>query len=246
MEEKKSIKVSLSTVFLILALIIIVVMVYYIYVEKTNANKEISTLEANAVEMQNTIDDLQEKIDTISNTINSNTNVDTNNSQTNKTSNSEDVKFSDKEIKESITNYLNIFKGYGSIEGILENLELLEYGEYSNSELTSDNYRKTDIKYLQFKNTVLNYMTEDWFNTINAKYDTEVKFKEKDGLLYYNDVGLTGTEYVVESITLKGDYSDSRYIANVYSINPDDSKNVENIEFEITNYNGKCVISYCD
>ena len=244
--EKKSIKVSLSTVFLILALIVIIAMAYYIYIEKTDSDKEISTLEANAVELQNTINDLQDKIDTISNTINSTTNAEINNSQTNNTSSSEDVNFSDKEIKESLTNYLNIFKGYGSIEGILENLELLEYGEYSNSELTSDNYRKTDIKYSEFKNAVLNYMTEDWFNTINTGYDTEAKFKDQNGLLYYNDVGLTGTEYVVESITLKGDYSDSRYIANVYSINPDDSKNVENIEFEITNYNGKCVISYCD
>ncbi len=246
MEEKKSIKVSLSTFFLILALIIIVVMAYYIYIEKTNADKEISTLENNAVEMQNTINDLQEQIHTIPNTINSNANANINNSQANNTSNSDDVKFSDNEIKESITNYLNIFKGYGSIEGILENLELLEYGEYSNNELTSDNYRKTDIKYSEFKNTVLNYMTEDWFNTINTRYDTEAKFKEKNGLLYYNDIGLTGTEYVVESITLKEGYSDSRYIANAYSINPDDSKNFENIEFEITNYNGKCVISYCD
>ena len=135
MEEKKSIKVSLSTFFLILALIIIVVMAYYIYIEKTNADKEISTLENNAVEMQNTINDLQEQIHTIPNTINSNANANINNSQANNTSNSDDVKFSDNEIKESITNYLNIFKGYGSIEGILENLELLEYGEYSNNEL---------------------------------------------------------------------------------------------------------------
>lgn len=71
MEEKKSIKVSLSTVFLILAIIAIIVMACYIYLDKTNSNKEIAELEANAVNMQNTINDLQGKINSISNTINS-------------------------------------------------------------------------------------------------------------------------------------------------------------------------------
>ena len=67
MEENKQIKVSLSTVFLIFALIVIIVMIYYIYVEKNNADKEIFALETNATEMQNTIKELQEKIDRNSN-----------------------------------------------------------------------------------------------------------------------------------------------------------------------------------
>lgn len=247
MEEKKGIKVSLSTVFLILALIVIIAMAYYIYVEKINADKEIATLESNAVEMQNTIKDLQDKIDTISNTINSNTSGEIDNSQSNNTVDNKDYKFSDKEIKESITNYLNIFKGAGSVEGRLEKLGLLEFGEFNNNQLTTDNYRKTDIKYSEFKSTVMNYISEDWFNKINNNAKWEItEFKEQDGLLYYYDSGWTGTEYKVESITLKGDYSDSRYIATAYRINLDDSKELENVEFEITNYNGKCVISYCD
>ncbi len=65
--RKKEIKVSLSTVFLIFTLIVIIVMIYYIYVEKTNADKEIFALETNATEMQNTIKELQEKIDRNSN-----------------------------------------------------------------------------------------------------------------------------------------------------------------------------------
>lgn len=80
MEEKKVIQISLSTVFLIIAIIVIVIMAYYIYIEKTNANKEISGLKANASNMQNTIDDLQGKIDSIFNTINKHdTNVISNN-----------------------------------------------------------------------------------------------------------------------------------------------------------------------
>lgn len=59
MEEKKSLKISLSTFFLLLAIIVIIAMAYYIYTEKTNYNKEIANLEANAANMQSTIEDLQ-------------------------------------------------------------------------------------------------------------------------------------------------------------------------------------------
>ena len=59
MEEKKSVKISLSTVLLFVAILVIAFMAYYIYTEKTNYNKQIADLEANAANMQNTIDNLQ-------------------------------------------------------------------------------------------------------------------------------------------------------------------------------------------
>lgn len=82
MDEKKSVKISLSTVLLFVAILVIAFMAYYIYTEKTNYNKQIADLEANTANMQDTIDNLQGKIDNISNTINSNSstsdsNVDT-------------------------------------------------------------------------------------------------------------------------------------------------------------------------
>ena len=46
MEEKKSVKISLSTLFLILALIVIAFMAYYIYTEKTTYNNKIADLES--------------------------------------------------------------------------------------------------------------------------------------------------------------------------------------------------------
>ena len=244
MENKNG---NVSTIFLVIAIILIVVMGALLYMQKTEADRQIAKLENNAGKLQETINDLQGKINTISNTINSNTSGDIDNSQSNSTVDNKDDKFSDKEIKDSIKNYLNIFKGAGSVEGRLEKMGLLEFGEFNNNQTTTDNYRKTDIKYSDFKSTVKNYVSEDWFNIINNNTKWEIiEFKEQDGLLYYYDSGWTGTEYEVESITLKGDYSDSRYIAKAYRINIDDSKEVENIEFEITNYNGKCVISYCD
>ena len=69
MEEKKLVKISLSTALLFVAILAIAFMAYYIYTEKTNYNKQIADLEANTAKMQNTIDNLQGKIDNINNTI---------------------------------------------------------------------------------------------------------------------------------------------------------------------------------
>lgn len=243
MEEKKSIKINLSTLFLIFTILIIIAMGYYIYLQKSNYNHTISNLEASNLDMQNTINNLQGKIDTISNTINSNTTTQPNNSE-DKNLNNTDNKFSDNEIKLALENYLKIFKGHGSPEGLLTNLG---FSNFSNTR-TTDNYIKTDIQYSDFKSMVLNYVTEDFFNTINNNQKWEIiEFKEQDGLLYYHNSGWTGTDYEIESITLKGDYSASTYIATIHTINLDNSKGEsENIQFSIENYNGKCVISYCD
>ena len=69
MENKKG---NLSKVFLVIAIILIVAMGALLYMQKTEADRQIAELENNASEMQEKIDDLQGKIDSISNTINSN------------------------------------------------------------------------------------------------------------------------------------------------------------------------------
>lgn len=68
MEEKKTIKISLSTFFLIIAMIVIVIMGYFMYQfynEKAIARKE-------SAELKLQVDNLQGKINQISNTINEN------------------------------------------------------------------------------------------------------------------------------------------------------------------------------
>ena len=242
MGEKKSIKISLSTVFLILAVLVIILMAYYIYVEKTNANKEIATLETNAVEMQKTINNLQDKIDNISNTINSNTSGKINNSQATNTTSNNEIKFSDDEIKKSLQNYLDLVgTREGSPIGLLVKLGLCNYSDYDNATRTDDNYIKTNIKYSTYKEKMLEYVTEEWFNTRFKN-----GYKEQDGMLYYFDGGATGMEFEVKDITIKGDYSAQAYIAQVYDIHLDGSKELNNVEFHIANNNGKCVISYCN
>ena len=241
MDKKEHINISLSTFFLIIAIIAIIVMGIFIYKinnEKLEEEKQSAELQSQVNSLNGTVNELQEKINKVAEI----TNI------TNSTkSNIKESEFSESEIKEVLTKYLNIFKGKGSPEGVLEKLGLLKYGDYSNANLTSDNYMKTNIKYSDFKNKVLNIMTEEWFNTVNNNKKAEItEFKEKDGLLYYSNSGMTGTEYEVKSIRVKGDYKDLAYIADVYTINLDDSKELNTIEFHIANVNGKCVISYCD
>ena len=148
--------------------------------------------------------------------------------------------FTNEEIKTCIQEYLDIYgASLGSTEGLLVQLNLTTFAEQK--EHTEDNYAKTSIKFSDYKNTMLNHMTEEWFEKHYMKY-----FKDVDGYLWYFDGGATGAEWEVESVALKGDYSNSSYIATTYNIHIDDTKELEYIEFHIENNNGKCVISYCD
>ena len=66
MENKKG---SLLTVFLVIAIILIVVMGALLYMQKTEADRQIAELENNASKLQETVDNLQEKIDNVSNIV---------------------------------------------------------------------------------------------------------------------------------------------------------------------------------
>ncbi len=82
MEDKKVMKISLSTFLLIFALIIILIMAYFmfkLYNEKQEQNKNIDTLKSQISSLTSENQNLQGKIDTISNTINSNPTIDSNN-----------------------------------------------------------------------------------------------------------------------------------------------------------------------
>lgn len=75
MDEKKTIKISLSTFFLILAIVVIIVMgffMYKLYNEKSIATQKIEDLNNELNTLEKTVNDFQQKMDSISNTIDSN------------------------------------------------------------------------------------------------------------------------------------------------------------------------------
>lgn len=252
MEEKNVTKISLSTFLLILSIIVIIVMAYFIVKlnnDKQLANNKVTELNKQVSGLESTVNNLQGTISDISNTItksNSSTetkndsNAETSTNSNNQTNASEKKTFSNAEIKNAIQNYLDLVGAReGSPEGLLVKIGLTTFG--ANTEKADNNYIKTNIKYSDYKAKMLNYMTAQWFENNFTK-----SFKNVNGYLYYFDGGATGLEYEVKSVTIKGDYSDLNYIANVDNIHLDDSREQLNIEFHIENYNGKCVISYCD
>ncbi len=86
MEEKKVIKISLSTFFLILAIIVICVMGYFIFKlndDKTKATEKVSELNNQVAKLENSMDNLQEKINKITDT-NNNTKLDNERTEENK------------------------------------------------------------------------------------------------------------------------------------------------------------------
>ena len=94
MEEKKAVKISLSTLFLILAVIVIIIMAVFIIKlnnEKLAETEKSAQLQAQVNSLNGTVDNLQGKIDSISKTINSNSansQVNTNSSSSTDNSNS--------------------------------------------------------------------------------------------------------------------------------------------------------------
>ena len=179
---------------------------------------------------------LNEEIDLTDKNVDNKTKSATNTQENNK----DDAKFSEAEIKQAIQNYLDLRGALdGSPVGFLKKLGFeINYDETLAGD---EHYYKTDYTYLEYKQKMLNYVTEEWFENKFTRLVRNV-----DGILYYENVGGSGEKTEVESVSLKGDYSNLSYIANVYDVHFDETKEQHNVEFHIANYNNKCVISYCD
>ena len=140
--------------------------------------------------------------------------------------------FSNDEVKESLQKYLDLVES-----GTPENL-LLKLGfKLDKQEATNDYYIKTNIKYEDYKNRMLNYVSEGSFNS-----EFSDLFKESDGYLCYADAGRGTQPCEVIDVTLK---SNSEYSANLYVYQLDDTKKLAKVEFLVEEYNKKCVIAHC-
>ena len=162
---------------------------------------------------------------------------DVNNKQNSNTETNET--YSNAEIKESFENYLKLREsmsgtnGYALVKMGLMNAE--------DDKMSSEKYTKTNVKYDDFKSKMLEYMTEEWFNERFSNI-----YVNQDGYVAYLSGGMTGVEYELGEIRLKGGYSKEVYIGDVYTVNIDGSKELSNVEFHFEKNNGKIVISYSD
>lgn len=259
MDEKKVTKISLSTIFLILAILVIVGMGIFIYKinnDKLNEIQKSEELQKQVTSLNSTVSDLQGKIDSISNTINSGNektnNVENNENTENTVVNNNNVqKNNDNEkITEYDKNYIkNVIETYYKLLSKKEEEPasmLMELGlelksvqdpNYSKPEgyieHPSGKYMWTGIKYKDFKNAMENYISE---NILKSKFTEFVEYKD---YLYIEEHMNDSSAYEITSMKLQS-YEEKKCVIEV-ELNKESKKVRETIT--LTRGNGDFIIS---
>ena len=158
----------------------------------------------------------------------------------------ENSSVSDIEIKNVIQGFFNIISQHEASTTNMLTIEEIALAAqedltqiYNTAERDNEEYMKTDIKYLDLKNKMLEYMTEGLFETYSYGY------KNVDGNLWIRDMGASGYKMKVE--TLKKIASNENVI--IYEVNFtteafDGREPNGNEKIELTkNKNGKYVVS---
>lgn len=257
MEEKNKevTKMSLSTLLLLIAIVVIVIMGMYIYQLKTvqsSESQKSAALETEVTTLNNTIDNLQTKIDMISNIVNSNnpaTPVEEAQIEntTNKTININPP--TQEKIKSNIQEYLNIRQTmFSNTIFILNELKLKE--EYPNPEdfkgfkqnkpYPNSYFLITDIKYTDFEKELTKYVTMDLFEKQFPDYITN-----KDGFLcIYSDGGSTGRNTIKNFKIIDNNSNILKCDVTTDQRHDDDGSTEEfNYTITVTEINGNYVVS---
>lgn len=241
-KEKKMIQISLKTaIALIIVIILAITMLGIAYYNVTqNAKKGTETTQSTASTNANA--DKNEEKNTITGNNNS-SNVDE--EESDKIVTDAEVKesskksFTDADVKESLEKYLNIYGTFlGGPSSVPVALKLVQ-NENEFKYIENSHTYETKIKYSDFKNKILEYMTEKEFENTFHFYGESEAFKNVNGNLYISAVGASGMQWHVESITK---VSNESYKANITFEALNGDKTAQNVEFKTSNNNGKCVI----
>lgn len=248
---KEPIKIKLSTVIIVSAIVIIlaiVVCIGIILINKNNRIKqmkeELSSLKETNKKLQNTIDEelgedyieLDDYFDKLSN---SGKNV----------YNSEEAStFSTEQIEEAIKKYIGIStQYYQSKEGLLLKLGLTTRDRVENygKEIIANEYYSTDIKFDDYKEKMLNYVTEDYFL---ENFCDEIM--SANGILYYSYYDAVDTwTYEIESLEKAEDEINTYEIKFKEKVHYDDDENEDYEDedetyFIITSKDGNPIVQY--
>ena len=169
------------------------------------------------------------------------------------TEDKDDIDLSDLVInnthKNTIQSFFNIICAHeANTVGMLQIKEIgliKDYEEWSRicntNERDVEGYVKTNIKYSDYKEAMLDYVSESLFIK-----EFKSLYKEKDGYLYYFNGGGTGRQFAVEDVFLK----DGQYIATIYNVTFEEETGskgeAQYRQFNVEMHNQKYVISYCD
>lgn len=156
----------------------------------------------------------------------------------NSTENNNEV-FPIETVKESLQKY---YKLRGAFAGSPENL-LIEIGLINSYSNKDSEYISTKILYEDFKNTILQYITDDCYEYRFENWNGYEAFVWRDiygqKYLEYRNCGGSGEEYEVVNVKqIEG----SSYIADVNCVHFDGTKELKKILFNIVSNNKKCVI----
>ena len=229
MEEKK---ISLLTFLLIFALIVIIAMgifTYKLYNEKIESTKEADNLKIQVNSLTQTVNNLQGKIDNISATINSNNSTNTVNTNS--------TPFSEEQVKTTLSNYLEL-RAHLNCNALIENLTkkgVLNY-DYSKNVDSNDGRYITNVKYSEYRNAMLKYVSKNEFERNWDSYYSE----DSNGNLIQPNGGGGLAVYTIKGITK---INDSTYSAKTTSVVDDtDFFKEDNFTFVLKSYDGNCVI----
>ncbi len=154
--------------------------------------------------------------------------------------------FSEEEVRAAYQKYLDLVGAkWMESHDILIKLDLIKEKDiFDFKEAKTPGYSKTNIKYSDFKEKMLNYVTEKCFeNDIIILDSVEHKaYIDEDGYLCCANSGSSGGDYKVQSITK---INDKQYEAKVIHLLEEGSETI-NYNFGIENNNGRCVINYCN
>lgn len=149
--------------------------------------------------------------------------------------------FTDEQVRVTLSNYLELLANENCdnlLQWLNENGKL-NYDSSKNT-ILNDGTVITSIRFSDYKNAMLNYVSE---NEFERNWNLTLYFNENsDGYLTKLQGGGAYCPYTIESITHNDDLN---YIAKTYYSNSYDypiTKYYKDFSFEIKSYNGNCVI----
>lgn len=226
MEEKKYIKISLSTLFLIIAIIVIAIMGYMMYQMNSEIKQLSEKVTANDIVIENN------KVNKIIE--NDNENI-------------ENIADISAKCKTAFEEYydlqVELYSG-GSLY-VLKKLNLVSEipapEQYETTTYEFDDFYKTDIKYSDFKNAMLKYMTDELFE---KKFDDDFA-KNVNDYLQITAMGGTATYIDIDKFELSSNNNNSYIFNLVGERRYDNDAPKTNINMKITfeKQNGNYVVS---
>lgn len=148
--------------------------------------------------------------------------------------------FTDEQVKTALSDFLEL-RVYANCDSLLERLNnkgKLNYNA-SNDTILDDGTVITTIKFLDYKNAMLNYVSESEFE--RNWHSTQYFNENSEGYLTKVQGGGGLCEYTVDSISKKDGATYSAK-TTVTFVDLDDSKENENYIFTVKQYGDKCVI----